>query len=231
MIKAKFIDRGLHQRIENWSELDEDQKRELRHLGFRGLPDFLAKAEKLANEQLLAHGLPIDWPTPAPLFPGTRDESQFMGWDMPDVCKPEALCNSHPNAEMAAKLKLDVYRCREFIDAAEFRSTPLPPTGKAVVKGWSPKQNCSEYMFFGVVVALAYWALLANVQFEAAVSEKRRRKEHASALSDDDYRRAISEEDTFAAAAARLGVNVRQIRNRIPKAEREQIRQERTRKS
>lgn len=138
-----------------WAEISKQ--------GFVGLADFLRKAEALADEQLIKHGLPIDWPkaTKMKLLGRWVD-----GWETPDECEPKALQNTAPNAAFAAKLKDDVHDCRQYLSTAEqkrkIRERNASPTNIVLTH----EQVMSEAMYRGVIVTLSYWRLKANVQWE-----------------------------------------------------------------
>lgn len=218
-MKQRRTRRGLYDRIEflnddgsriDWGTLSEEDLSTIRSIGFHGLTDFLTKAEKLADEQLAANNLPTDWPRPARLsLLGTEVD----GWYTPDGCEPPALKNSPPNAEFAAALKRDVHRCRELLKHAEFRSrTPVD----ANVVSLSAERRAGENMYFGVIVALSYWALLANVRYEKAVIEKETRRNSASALTDEDILNVEQQAGLMQKQkAAKLGITPKQFRTRL----------------
>lgn len=231
-MKRRVSRRGVHERIQwlsddgkplelDWAALSETDRNEIRSVGFAGMQDFLKKAEKLANEQLKAHGFPTDWPRPVKLC---RWGASIDAWETPDECEPDALKNAAPNAELAADLKRDVHNCRQRILYAEFHSRPPPPNTIPL----TPEQRASELLYFGVIAGLSYWRLLANVRFERAVAEKERRLAASRpVVTKDQIIEALRTETTVTAAAAKLGITDRAIRQRTSAAERKQLRQKR----
>ena len=70
--------------------------------------------------------------------------------------------------------------------------------------------------------------LRANVLFEAPVREKERRNERTlRAVTNAQIREKLATTRTFAQAADALGITEREIRNRIPRRERDRIRKNR----
>jgi hypothetical protein len=76
------------------------------------------------------------------------------------------------------------------------------------------KNDAIEAAQAALKLAEVWMQLRADVFFAAAVREKEHRKARNSALSDDDIRREVARSPTLKAAAERLGISERQLRNR-----------------
>lgn len=188
-MKIKVTSRGIHERMVvtaddggklELSELSPLQEAEMRKIGFWGVNDFLGKADAMANEVLMRHRLPTEWPLPATQsFFGKNNPA----WWIPDRLDRSALNKLKPNAEFAALLRHEVLHCRSLLDHVEFRTRHL-----------SAQTVAREYLYAGVIVGLAYWKLLSNLRFEENVGAgKRMRKAQRKATKESaDKRRKIT---------------------------------------